>query len=162
MKFAASSAVAGIDPAHINARYQMTNLGLEAMEKAFADSIFPVLKKNSQVKVHFVFPPYSILAWHDFAQRGQLPVYFAFKKWLIAQRGFDVIDFQDRADIITNLSLYADIYHSAEPIDEQMVAAACHGQAVLNETNFEARTSGLRHLVETTDPAQLVKSANGE
>lgn len=165
MKFEARSAVAGVDPANINGKYRMTNLSLNAMKAAFADSIFPVLKINPNVRVHFVFPPYSILAWHDFEQRGQIPVYFAFKKWLIEQTRvfpqFDIVDFQDRGDIITNISLYADIYHSAEPIDEQIVDAACHGQAILNESNFDARTKALRRLVETTDPVRIVAAAAG-
>jgi hypothetical protein len=165
MKFEARSAVSGIDPAHINSKYGMTNLTLEAMQKAFADSIFPVLTINPGVRIHFVFPPYSILAWHDFAQRGQIPVYSAFKKWLIDQERtypqVDVVDFQDRADIITNMSLYADIYHSAEPIDELIVEEACQGKAILNHENFETRTASLLRLVQTTDPSQIVKLAAG-
>jgi hypothetical protein len=163
MTFDALSAVRGIDPADINRKYGMTNLKLPAMEKVFADNIFPVIAGSKGVRIHFVFPPYSILVWHDFAQRGQIPVYFAFKKWLIEQTRqypqFDVVDFQDRADIITNMSLYADIYHSNEHIDEEMVDAACHGGEALTDANFAARTQRLLRLVETTDPAQIVAAA---
>jgi hypothetical protein len=136
------------------------------MEDAFASNIFPVLAGSKGVRIHFVFPPYSILAWHDFAQRGQIPVYFAFKKWLVEQeRRFpqmDVVDFQDRADIITNMSLYADIFHSAESIDEEMVDASCHGREILDAGNFETRTQSLLRLVETTDPARIVTAAREE
>jgi len=163
MTFDAKSAVRGIDPADINKKYGMTNLKLPAMEKVFADNIFPVIAGSKGVRIHFVFPPYSVLVWHDFAQRGQIPVYFAFKKWLIEQTRqypeFDVVDFQDRADIITNMSLYADIYHSNEHIDEEMVYAACHGDEVLTNANFDARTESLLRLVKTTDPAQIVAAA---
>ena len=163
MKFDAGSAVKGIDPANINKKYGMTNLNIASMEKVFADNIFPAIAGSKGVKIHFVFPPYSILAWHDFAQRAQIPVYFAFKKWLIEQERqypqLDVVDFQDRADIITNMSLYADIYHSNEHSDEEMVEAACHGGEVLTEDNFNARTQGLLRLVETTDAAQIVAAA---
>jgi len=163
MKFDARSAVNGIDPSDINKKYGMTNLKLAAMEKVFADNIFPVIAGSKGVSIHFVFPPYSILVWHDFEQRGQIPVYFAFKKWLIGQTRqypqFDVVDFQDRADIVTNMSLYADVYHSNEHIDEEMVAAACHGSQVLTEDNFDARTQGLLRLVETTDAARIVAAA---
>jgi hypothetical protein len=69
------------------------------------------------------------------------------------------VDFQDRADIITNMSLYADIYHSNEHIDEEMLDAACHGREVLTADNFDARTQSLLRLVETTDPAQIVAAA---
>jgi hypothetical protein len=162
-KFAARSAVEGIDPLDLNRNFGQPNLNLEAMEKAFADAIFPVLARSKDVKTHFVFAPYSILVWHDFAKRGQIPVYFAFKKWLIEQERshpqFDVVDFQDRADIITNLSFYADIYHASEPIDEEMVDAACHGKLLLSDENFQMRTQSLLHLVETTDPVQIVKAA---
>jgi hypothetical protein len=165
MKFDARSAVSGIDPADINSKYGMTNLNLAAMEKVFADNIFTVIAGGTGVKIHFVFPPYSILAWHDFAQRGQIPVYFAFKKWLIEQARthpqFDVVDLQDRADIITNMSNYADIYHSSERFDEEMVDAACHGREILNEDNFSARTQGLLRLVEASDAAQIVAHARG-
>jgi hypothetical protein len=134
------------------------------MEKAFAENIFPLLQKDRGVRIHFVLPPYSILAWHDYAQRDQIQTYFAFNKWLVAQSehfgNFDVIDFQDRADIITNMSLYADIYHSAEPVDEQMVRSACEGGGVLNRENFESRTAGLLKLVEATNPFEIVKQAS--
>ena len=163
MKFQAASAVNGIDPSNINKNFRMTNLNAAAMDKVFADNIFPVIAHSNGVTIHFVFPPYSILAWHDFEQRGQIPVYFAFKKWLIGETRqypqFDVIDFQDRADIITNMSLYADIYHSNEHIDEEMVDAACHGQQILDENNFAARTQSLERLVETTDAAKIVADA---
>jgi len=166
MRFNARSAVKGVDPADINKQYGFINLRLADLQRIFAENIFPVVGSASGVRIHFVFPPYSILVWHDYEQRGQIPVYFAFKKWLIAQTRrypqFDVIDFQDRADIITNMSLYADIYHSSEPIDKEMVDAACHGQQVLDEGNFESRTQGLLRLVETTDPAQIVRAARGD
>ncbi len=160
MTFDAKSAVKGIDPADINKKYGMTNLKLAAMEKVFAENIFPVIAGGKGIRIHFVFPPYSILVWHDFAQRGQIPVYFAFKKWLIEQTRqypqFDVVDLQDRADVITNMSLYADIYHhSNEHTDEEMVDAACHGREVLTvDSLVDARTQGLLRLVETTDPKQ--------
>lgn len=164
MKFDARSAVKGIDPADINGKYGMTNLNLAAMEKVFADNIFPAIADSNGVKIHFVFPAYSILVWHDFAKRGQILIYFAFKKWLIAQEReypqFDIVDFQDRADIITNMSLYADIYHSNEHIDEEVVDAACHSDDRLTEANFAARTQSLLRLVQSTDPKQIIAAAN--
>jgi hypothetical protein len=165
MKFEASHAVRDIDPADINKRFGMTNLSLADMKKAFSDNIFPILEKDRNVRIHFVFPPYSILVWHDYAQRGQIQTYFAFRKWLVAQSerfgNFDVIDFQDRADIITNLSLYADIYHSNESIDEEMVRSVCQGTGVLNRDNIDSRDASLLELVKTTDPFEIVKKARG-
>lgn len=172
MRFEASSAASGINPGNINAGtpdrpgLHLPNLALPDMQSAFGDNIFPLLRKYPNLRVHFVFAPYSILAWHDFAQRGQIPVYFAFKKWLVAQTrlfpNMDVIDFQDRADIITNLSLYADIYHSNESVDEQMVRAACEGSQVLTAENVGPRTESLLRLVKTTDPAKIVAEAKGK
>jgi len=165
MRFEAGNAVRDIDPADINKKFGMTNLNLPAMEKAFGDNIFPILEKDRNVRIHFVFPPYSILVWHDYAQRRQIPTYFAFKKWLVAQSerfgNFDIVDFQDRADIITNLSLYADIYHSNESIDEEMVRSACEGKELLNRENIGPREDGLLELVKRTDPAGIVKKARG-
>jgi hypothetical protein len=165
MKFEAANAVRDIDPADINKNFRMTNLNLAAMEKAFGDNVFPILEKYRDVRIHFVFPPYSILVWHDFAQRGQIQTYFAFKKWLVAQSerfgNFDIVDFQDRAGIITNLALYADIYHSSESVDEEMVRSACEGKGLLNRQNIDLREAGLLELVRTTDPAGIIKKARG-
>ncbi len=165
MRFEAANAVRDIDPADINKKFGMTNLNLAEMEKAFADNMFPILQKDRNVRIHFVFPPYSILVWHDYAQRGQIQTYFAFKKWLLAQSerlgNFDIVDFQDRANIITNMSLYADIYHSNESIDEEMVQSACEGTGLLNRENIGSREDGLLELVKTTDPAWIVKKARG-
>jgi hypothetical protein len=166
MKFEASNAVRDIDPANINKNFGMTNLKLDQMEKAFGDSIFPVIRNDKTVRIHFVFAPYSILVWHDYAQRGQVETYFAFKKWLVEQGqrigNFDVVDFQDRADIITNMSLYADIYHSNESIDEEMVGAACVGKQVLNDGNIGARDERLLNLIRQTNPAEIVAKALGK
>lgn len=165
-KFDAGAAVRDIDPAAINSTFHMTNLKLTDMERAFAENVFPLLEKYQKVRVHLVFPPYSILVWHDYKQRGQIPVYFAFKKWLVAQSerfgNFDVVDFQDRADIITNMSLYADIYHFSEPIDEELVRGACRGAQVLTSANLESRNAGLLELVKTTDPFEIVKQARSQ
>jgi hypothetical protein len=163
IRFAASDAVRGINPAAINDSLHMTNLDLANMEKAFADNIFPLLNKRPEVRIHFVLPPYSILVWHDYAQRHQIPVYFAFRKWLAAQSrrlgGFDVIDFQDQPRIITNMSLYGDIYHSSESIDERIVRSACEGSEVMNVENVDARDADLLRLVKTTDPFEIVRKA---
>jgi hypothetical protein len=164
-RFDAGYAVRDIDPSDINKKLGMTNLKLAAMEKAFADNMFPIFLKYRNARIHFVFPPYSILVWHDYAQRGQIETYFAFRKWLVDQSGrfgnFDIVDFQDRADIITNLSLYTDIYHSNESVDEEMVRSACEGKALLNRENIGPREAGLLELVKTTDPAAIVKKARG-
>lgn len=166
MKFEAAHAVEGIDPRSINRAFGMSNLNLESMKSAFAANMFPLLTGNKTVQIHLVFPPYSILVWHDYAQRGQIPVYFAFKKWLLDQSerlgNFDIVDYQDRADIITNMSLYADIYHFNERITEQLVRSACTGDAVLTRSNFDARTQSLLRLVQSTDPVQIVKEARGK
>src|SRR5579884_1578284 len=84
-QFSAPRAVSGIDPADINRKYGMTNLTLEQMKSGFALDIFPLLSKTNGVKIHFVFPPYSILVWHDYAQRRQIETYFEFKRWLVEQ-----------------------------------------------------------------------------
>jgi hypothetical protein len=165
MKFAAASAVRGIDPASINASFHMINLKAADMEQAFAVNIFPLLEKHPDARVRFVFVPYSILAWHDFAQRGQMETYFAFRKWLVAQQqrfgNFDVVDFQGRADIVTDLSHYADIYHFSEPIVEEVVGGACAGAQMMNAKNVDAHADDLRKLVSTTDPAAIIHAASG-
>ena len=74
---------------------------------------------------------------------------------------FDIVDYQDRADIITNMSLYADIYHCNERITEELVHSACTGDALLTRQNFEKRTRSLLHLVQSTDPVAIVKEARG-
>lgn len=164
--FSASTAVKGIDPANINRSFGLPNLKLELLQSAFAANMFPLLANNKSVRIHFVFPPYSILVWHDFAQRSQIATYFAFKKWLIEQSerfgNFDVVDYQDRAGIITNLSLYADIYHYNEEILERVVRSACVGDARLTRDNFDARTESLLHLVNSTNPADIVRQALGD
>jgi hypothetical protein len=165
MIFEASHAVRGIDPSNINKSFGMINLDLAKMEKAFGDNMFPILVKYRRARIHFVLPPYSILVWHDFAQRGQIETYFAFQKWLVMQSerfgNFDVIDFQDRADIITNMSLYADIYHYDEKTEERMIEGVCAGREVLTLENIERRQARLLELVKTTDAAAIVKKARG-
>lgn len=170
MEFSARHVVKDIDPSDINKNFRTSTMDLESMKAAFAANMFPLLGQGRDrlagVKIHFVFPPYSILVWHDYAQRNQIPTYLAFKKWVVEQADrlgtFDVVDYQDRADIITNLSLYADIYHFSEGVTEQVVQSSCSGDSRLTRDNVEARTQAITRLVQSTNPFEIVKHAAGE
>jgi len=76
-----------------------------------------------------VWPPYSILVWMDFAQRDQLEVTFAFKRYvyeaLKPYANAKIIDLQAEESVTHDLDRYTDLYHFAPDVNDWLVRQAC-------------------------------------
>src|SRR5262249_50078246 len=99
----------------------------------------------------------------DFRQRGQLEVTLQFRRYvanaLASYPNARVFDFQDDKDVITDLSLYKDIYHYRPEISLAMIRAVRDDDARLTPRNVDARNATIRELAEGTDAAEMISAA---
>jgi hypothetical protein len=94
--------------------------------------VLPLLRTHPQTRFDLVWPPYSMLVWLDFAQRGQLDVTFEFKRYVAhavnALPNVKIADLQGHAEITEDLDRYRDLYHFAPDVNRWIVARTCAGQ----------------------------------
>ena len=162
-KFGAQGVVAELDPKDMNKRFKQPPRTPEGMMKSFEANVIPLVGDHPDTEFIFVWPPYSILVWIDFRQRGQLDLSLEFKK-----RFFDALekypnarihDFQTRTDWITNLEQYRDIYHFSPQISMPMVKAIAKGEERVTRENIDARIAKLRELALKANEEKIIAEA---
>ena len=152
-----------IDPAHINRRFKQGPRTIERMRSSFDSNIVTLIERHPGTEFNLVFPPYSIVVWADFVQRGQLELTLAFKRHvfqrLAALPNARIFDMQWDADIIQNLDLYSDIYHFDPTINRRLLGSVCANDARYRVTDqklgeFEA---ALRQQASQVDMQRLIQ-----
>ena len=130
VQFGRERALKNIDTANINQRFKQGPRTASRMRDSFEINVARVIEQYPNTEFNIVFPPYSIVVWADFVQRGQLEVSLDFKRHVFERLGrlanARIFDMQWDADIIQNLDHYTDIYHYSPAIGEQLLDAACH------------------------------------
>lgn len=128
--FSRARALNDIDPGNINRRFKQGSRSLDRMQASFDRNIAALIEEYPDTEFSLIFPPYSIVVWADFAQRGQLEVSLAFKRYVFQRVGSfsnaRIFDLQWDLEIIENLDLYTDIYHFNPAINRQMLRVACN------------------------------------
>lgn len=129
--FGRDEVLRGLDLHNLNARYQQPARTLDGMRASFDANLLPLVAAHPDTEFDIVWPPYSILVWLDFAQRDQLEVTLAFKRYVHATlRHFAnarVFDLQAEASITHDLDRYTDLYHFAPDVNDWMVRTVCGG-----------------------------------
>lgn len=162
--FSRDRALKDIDPVNINRRYQQGPRTIERMRASFEANIAALIEQYPGTEFNIVFPPYSIVVWADFAQRGQLEVSLAFKRHVFerigARRNVRIFDMQWDGDITQNLDLYTDIYHFNPTINRQLLSAACHNDARYRVTaeSLDTFEMSLRKQALQVDVSGLMKN----
>jgi hypothetical protein len=127
--FGRAEVLRGLDLHDLNARFRQPARTLSGMRASFERNLLPVLEAHPATQFDLVWPPYSMLVWLDFAQRGQLEPTFAFKRYLaqaVARlSNVTIVDLQGHDEITGNLDLYRDPYHFAPQVNEWIVARTC-------------------------------------
>ncbi|MEO8537811.1 MAG: hypothetical protein ABI533_09800 [Betaproteobacteria bacterium] len=148
MTFGKSEVLRGLDPANINARFAQPTRTIAGMRASFERNIAPVLRAHPDTHFDLVWPPYSILVWVDFAQRHQLDVTLAFKRYVVdAVRtlgNVDVVDLQAHPEITTDLDRYMDIYHFGAAVNRWIIERACTGLDRVDAVTAGSAESQLR------------------
>lgn len=159
-EFSASRTVANLDPTNLNARYRQPPRTPEGMSASFEANLAALVDAHPEVEFIFIWPPYSILVWADFAQRGQLDVTLDFKRRFFARLGgkpnVRIHDFQARTDIIEDLGHYTDIYHYNPGTSSFLVQETANGVERVTRENFEAGIERLRELARKADPNAII------
>jgi hypothetical protein len=153
--FSQQAVLRGLDLGDINRDFRQGPRTLEGMRASFEANLLPLFRAHPEVRFSLVYPPYSALVWKDFAQRRQVDVSLAFKRYV-----FDAVqslpnvalyDFQARRDWVTNLDHYKDIYHFNPAISRAMLESIVAGTDRVDPGQIEASEAFLRALA--ADPA---------
>jgi len=148
MHFGRDEVLRGLDLAHLNARFSQPPRTLAGMEASFEHNILPILRDHPRTHFDLVWPPYSMLVWMDFAQRGQLDVTFSFKRLVVAAThalaNTSVVDLQMHDEITTDLDQYMDIYHFAPAVNRWIIERVCAGHDRVDPASIAADEHRLR------------------
>lgn len=161
--FARSQALKDIDPAHINRRFKQGPRTSERMHASFDVNIARLIEQHPGTEFNLIFPPYSIVVWADFVQRGQLDVSLEFKRYVFGRvnslPNARIFDMQWDGDIIQNLDLYTDIYHFNPAINRQILSSVCGNDARYRVTdrNLDEFELSLRRQSSEVDIRRLLQ-----
>jgi hypothetical protein len=154
-RFGRDEVLRGLDLKQLNARYQQPARTFPGMRASFEHNLMPLFREHPQTEFDVVWPPYSILVWLDFAQRDQLEVTFAFKRYVFdATRGLPnirIVDLQAERAITHDLDRYTDLYHFDPKVNAWLVAAACSGKDGVDARSVVAREEDLRRQIASIE-----------
>ncbi len=174
VSFNAKNTVRDINPSNINQRFGQQPRTLAHMQASFEANIVPLITQHPKTEFNFLFPPYSILVWADFAQRKQIDVSLDFKRIVFEKIGHlpnvRIYDFQWDREITHDLDRYKDIYHYDVATNRVMMRAACGSELVgldlspryrVTAASLSRFSEQLRTQALTADPAAIVANVNG-
>src|SRR4029453_1347882 len=131
-QFGREEVLRGLDLARLNARFAQPARTLAGMQASFAVNLLPLLRSHPNTQFDLAWPPYSILVWLDFAQRDQLDVSLAFKRYVFeATRAFPNVRLRELQPLSENthdLHRYTDLYPFAPDVNVRLTDAACRGE----------------------------------
>ena len=160
-RFARDEVVKRLDPRDLNREFQQPPRELRGMQDSFRQNLLPLFAAHPKTEFVLVWPPYSIVVWADFVQRGQLDVSLDFKRWVFeTTSGFQnvrVIDLQGVSEVTHDLDRYTDLYHFAPPVNEWLVDEACGERYRVRPENVGALEQELRQQAEAFDPTTLAR-----
>lgn len=149
-RFGRAEVLRNLDLADINARFQQPARTLAGMRASFERNLLPLLAANPGTRFELVWPPYSILVWLDFAQRDQLDVTLAFKRYVreatARYPNVRIHDLQADRAITHDLDRYTDLYHFDPAVNDLIVADAC-GATADTDASLGAKEAELRAQV---------------
>ena len=159
-EFSAKSVVRHLDPDNLNKRFAQPTRTLEGTWRSFEANVRPLLDAHPETEFIFVWPPYSLLVWLDFRQRGQLEVSFDFKRRFVQELkkypNARIHDFQARAEWITNFDEYRDIYHFSPRISSEMVREIAAGRERETPANVDDYNARVRALALAHQPGEVI------
>jgi hypothetical protein len=158
-RFGRDEVVKRLDPRDLNAQFKQPPRDLWGMQASFRHNLMPLFAAHPKTEFVLVWPPYSIVVWADFVQRGQLETSLAFKYWVHAVTrdlpNVRVVDLQGVAEVTHDLDRYADLYHFAPAVNEWLIAEACADRHRVREDNVDTLDRELRRQALAFDPQTL-------
>ncbi|MBN2078877.1 MAG: hypothetical protein JW838_07910 [Spirochaetes bacterium] len=131
----------------------------EKFKSNFDVNVVPHIKRNPGIRFHLFFPPYSILAYHDWKTCRYFDAAMEFKKYIVnvldGCPNVALYDFQADASITHDLDLYKDHTHFSPKISRFIIDSMALGRYRLGKGNVDARISTLRSQVESYDMRKM-------
>ncbi len=162
-EFSVKSVVEHLDFNDLNKRFKQPQRNLRGMLKSFEANLLPLVRGHPQTRFIFVWPPYSVLVWADFRQRGQLELSLDFKRRFVIEMSkypnVRIHDFQERAEWTTHLEDYRDMYHFSPKISSALVKEIAAGHEPLTAENVDERNRQLREMGMAADPGKIIANA---
>jgi len=97
----------------------------EKLRNNFDTNILPIVKAHPETTFYFYYPPYSILKYKQFKNRGWFINILLFKKYLFTAlskySNVKLYDFQTAKEITHNLKNYRDISHYHQKTNQWML-----------------------------------------
>lgn len=162
VSFSRQRALQNIEPANINRRFKQGQRSAARMRESFEANIAALVEAHPNTEFNLIFPPYSIMVWADFVQRGQLELSLDFKRYVVARLGklanVRVFDLQWDEAITHNLDLYTDIYHYNPTINRLLLDSVCGAQQRYRATSatIDGFVRQLREQSLAIDPAKFI------
>jgi len=98
---------------------------LEEMKNNFDDFLLTIINERRKTKFYLFFPPYSILTYIDWKEKGILETILGFKKYVYEQtknfNNVDLYDFQISKEVTHNLEKYKDLTHYSKDINNWII-----------------------------------------
>jgi hypothetical protein len=164
--FSEGRTVAGLDAANLNRVFKQPPMRVDELLPNMHANLLPLLRNNPRVQFDLVLPPYSILVWADYRQRGALAPTLAFKKALLTEvlalPNVVVHDFQSNAAWTHNLALYKDIYHYSPTVTTQMLQAIQNGSHRVLPHHVESAVRTLDAQAARADAVTIINQARAQ
>ncbi len=131
----------------------------EANVKYNCEIIGKYIRENPDVEFNIFFPPYSILYYDEFNQKGELEAVLTAQEkvteYFIQFENVKLSSFLADKDIICNLDNYKDYTHYSEKINEYMAEKIKTGEKLLNKENYKEYFESVRQLLYNYNYNQL-------
>ena len=114
------------------------------LKKNFDYNIKPFIQNNKSIEFILFFPPYSILAYKIYEDRGQLNDFIKFKQYILNGLAdfpnVKIYDFQFADEITFDLHKYYDLYHYNKDVSLWMLEQIKNGTFKV-DSKFEKESS---------------------
>ncbi|WP_345992907.1 hypothetical protein [Sulfurimonas sp. HSL-1716] len=118
---------------------------LPYMKNNFDHNIKPLIEKHPNVNFTLLFPPYSILAYKTYEERGQLQNLIKFKRYIVSTlltyQNVKIYDFQNADEISHDLHNYYDLYHYNKDISRIILKEIRKKDYIVDDVSTYAKIS---------------------
>ncbi len=135
--------------------YHITDLqdySFDVLKNSFEKNILPVIERDIHTKYIIFYPPYSILAYKRYHDKGILKDVLLFKKYLFETLqdldNVHLYDFQIAKQITHNLDNYKDFTHYHQRVTVWILEQIKNNNYRVNKKNIEVYTAELLQQTE--------------
>jgi len=103
----------------------------QILKKSFEINILPIIKQHADIQFYIFYPPYSILEWQFYKNKGMIDDLIEFKHYIFKVSSdfpnVRLYDFQALKNITHNFRYYKDLNHYSPIVDDFIIEAFVSG-----------------------------------